>query len=306
MKPLVYLALALLGGILGSAYFLTATALDEMDPLLLLTVRSVLGPSVILPLAISLRAPLLPPLRKYFWLLLIVSGVNFIVPWLLINWGQTHTDSGTAGVLASTSPVFTALLAAVLLPNEPLRIRIIVGLVIGLGGVALIAGLDVGNVGVTTLMGDLAVVAGALFWALGAILIRRLLEHYHEVALVATIGLISAVILLPVAAITHEPSDLALSAHAWPALLTLGIFSGTGLSFPLYAWVIRHAGPVKSSLIFYVSPAVAVLLGWGLRDEELTLYIIGGLLLIIVSLAWVNDLIPLGRRRVAVPLTEIK
>jgi len=295
-----------LGVILGSVYFLTATALDEMDPLLLLTFRSVLGPAAILPLVFSLRIPLLPLLRRYFWLLLTVAATNFIVPWLLVSWGQTRTDSGTAGVLASTSPIFTALLAAVLLPNEPLRIRVLIGLAIGLAGVALIAGVDVGKVGVSTLLGDLAVVAGALFWAIAAILIRRLLVQYHEVALVATVGLISAVILLPAAAITHRPGDLALPGHVWPAILVLGLVSGNGLSFPLYAWVIRHAGPVKTSLLFYISPAVAVLLGWGVRGEAITPYIIGGLLLIIVSLAWVNGLIRLGRPRLAVPVTGTK
>lgn len=289
MKPLVHLALIFIGLLLGSVYFLTATALDEMDPVLLLTVRSVLGPIAVLILVRFFRLSLLPQLRRYFWILLVVAASNFIIPWLLVSWGQTRTDSGTAGVLASTSPLFTALLATVLLPNEPLRMRIALGLVVGLAGVALIAGLDVGNLGMTTLLGDLAVVAGALFWALGAILISRLLVHYHEVALVATLGLISAVILLPVAAITHEPSDLALPGHTWLALLVLGLLSGTGLSFPLYTWVIRHAGPIKSSLVFYISPGVAVLLGWGVRGEDLSPYIIGGLILILLSLAWVNE-----------------
>lgn len=293
----IFLAILALGLILGSVNVLIATALDEMSPLLIQTVRAVNGTAILLVIVAAARINFLPALRRHFWALLVIAVTNYVGPWLLITWGQTHTHSGTAGVLAATSPVFTALLAGALLPNEPLRARILIALLIGLAGVGLIAGVDLGSLGVMNFVGDMAIVFAALSFAIAAIIIRKIMGEYHVLAIVTSMALLSVAILVPASAIFHRPGDLAVSGQTWMALILLGSFSGLGISLPLYFWLIGRAGPVRTSFLFYIAPAVAVLFGWAFRSEDLSLQIIGGLALIVISLALANDLPALFRRR---------
>jgi|GEM_PF-6332850 drug/metabolite transporter (DMT)-like permease len=284
-----YLALLTLGITLGSVFFLTASALGEMGPLLLMTVRAVLGFSFLSFLGLFLRPPVLSLLRRRFWPLLAVALANYAISWPLIAWGQTRTESSTAGVLAASSPIFTALIARFLLPGEALRLRVLLGLLVGLAGVALIAGFDFDKLGASTLTGDLAVVGGAVLFALAAVIFRRYLAGANELGLAISMGLLCVLVLVPAAALTYSPSDLEVSSRAWGALLILGLVTGLGLTFPSYLWLVRRAGPVRASLVFYISPAVAVLLGWGVRGEKLDAHTIVGLLLIVTSLTLVNQ-----------------
>lgn len=293
-----YLGVLFLGTWTGALFLLRAEALEEMSPVLLLATQSVVAISILLPLVILFRVPFLTPLRRNCWILPAIALTNLIVPFLLVTWGQTRTESGTAGVLSATTPVFTALLAGILVPGDPLRVSIIFGLLVGLAGVGLIAGVDLGDVGLAALAGDVAIVGASISFGFGALLLRwyGARADFHQVGLAATMAVFMVAIFVPLAAISHEPGDLAVSVHAWLLTVALSIMAAPLGVFALYVWLIRKAGPLRASLLWYISPAAAVLLGWAVRNEELAADVLGGLFLIFISLTWVNQLIPLGRR----------
>ncbi len=275
--------------IVGSAYLLADIALDEMDPVMLVTIQRVIGAVFFAGLVIVLRTPIIPA-RRDFLPLVLLALTNSVLPFLLIAWGQERIDSGTAGVLAATTPLFAAMLGALLIASEKFESRTVPGLLLGFVGIAIIAGVDLGDLGFDTLVGDLAVVAAALSFAYAMVLIRTRFADHDMMQVSALTTFIMVGLLVPVASISHTPSDVSYSADVWLALVGIGV-GVAGVAIPLYIWLIKRAGIVRAALTHYLSPAIAVLLGWAFRDEEPALQIFLGLALILFSLAWVDGFI---------------
>lgn len=288
----VLLGLLALSLVIGSAYLLMDIALDETGPIMLVTIQRVVGALFFVALAIIVKIKVAPR-RADVLPMMFFALTNSVAPFLLISWGQTKTDSGTAGVLAATTPILATMLG-VLLAVEPLRLRIIPGLLLGLVGIGIILGVDFTDLGLGVLAGNLAVVAAAFNFAVAIVLVRVFFPKHDLLSVAAITAFMMVGMLVPLAVITQGPGDLSMSLGAYLAIIATGLGVG-GAGTPLYLWLINRAGVVRASLIFYMAPAIAVLLGWAFRGEEPGAHVFVGLALIILSLAWVNEMLPLRR-----------
>jgi drug/metabolite transporter (DMT)-like permease len=202
-----------------------------------------------------------------------------VVPFGLITFGENHVPSALAGILVATSPLFVALLAIRVDPDERSRGWGLVGVVLGMAGVVLLFGVDLSGDG-ETLLGGLMIVGAGACYGVAVLIAKRGFTGVPPVGVAASNLVISAVVWLPFALVSLP--------HAVPgtgavlSMIALGA-GGTGIAFLFFYTSIAEVGPARASVVAYVAPAFAVVYGVVLLDERLTLGTIGGLLLILAG-----------------------
>jgi drug/metabolite transporter (DMT)-like permease len=282
-----------LGAIWGASYMFIAIGLRDLSPGMVAFVRIALAAAVLIPIAAFQGA--LRGVRPFLGWLALVGAVQVAGPFMLISAGEQEISSSLAGILVAAAPLFTALLAIWVDDEERSAGLRLVGVLIGLCGVALLLGVDLGGNG-SELLGGLAVVLAALGYAIGGLLVKHRLAGIAPVGMSGLVMTASAIILLPVALATAPGSFPGLGPTA--AVATLGVL-GTGAAFVIFYWLIATVGPARAFLVTYIAPAFAVAYGATLLDEEITAATVGGLMLILAG-SWLaaEGRLP-GRRRLA-------
>jgi drug/metabolite transporter (DMT)-like permease len=226
----------------------------------------------------------------------IFAGVfGCAVPFTLLAWGEERITSALTSVAQGTMSMFTALFAAILL-HERLRPIQAIGLIGGLVGVAVAAGLGADDLTGSSLAGvAAAVLAGASYGLTYAHNQRHLL---HVPPMTAATGqlLVGAVVLAPFAAVTTATDGIELTPARVGAIVALGVL-GTGVAYWINFGAIARVGATAASLVTYLIPPIAVVVGWLVLDEEITLQLVVGLVIIVASVAAVRS----GPRRTRAP-----
>jgi drug/metabolite transporter (DMT)-like permease len=266
-----WILLIALGVIWGMPYLLIRIAVEEMHPVTVAFGRTVLGAIVLLPFALR-EGSIAAAFRNWHWLLP-YTIVEITVPWLLIGYAETRLNSSTTGLLLATIPLIAGLLAVGLGHEQFDRARQ-AGLVLALAGVGALIGLDIQS---DQWPAMLALFVSALGYAVGPIIVARKLGHLQPLGVVAGSLILAAALYAPFAAFAI-PAAITPQA-AW-SIVGLGVLC-TAIAFVLLFALIAEAGAARATLVAYLNPAVAVLLGAAVLDEPLTLGMGLGFLLII-------------------------
>ena len=261
----------------GIPYLFIKVAVDDgVPPAFLAWVRVVLGAAVLLTLA--WHGGLLSSLRGRWRWLAVFAVVEITVPFPLIAAGELHVSSSLAAILIAAAPLFVAVLALRFDATERVTEERLAGLMIGLGGVVALVGIDAaGNA--DELVGAAAILISALCYAIGPMILKRHLADLDPRASMA-----AALAIAPAAAI-DPPSEVP-SGSAVVALVVLGIFC-TAAAFAIYAALVAEVGAGRALVITYVAPVVAVALGVAILGEQLGAGAIAGLLLILAG-SWLS------------------
>src|SRR5437867_819302 len=167
----------------------------------------------------------------------VLALVANIAPFALIAWGEEHIESGTASVLNSTMPIFTAIFATSLLPEERFTTARAGGLVVGFLGVLVLTGDEAFDVTSSSVLGQLAVIAASACYGIGSVFSRTLLRSTDPLGLSALQVAAGAVLSLPILLAVEGRPDYSLSIEAWLCLLALGA-GATGVAYVAYLWLI--------------------------------------------------------------------
>jgi drug/metabolite transporter (DMT)-like permease len=274
-----WMLLVIVAGLWGGSFMLTAIAIRDLPVPVVALMRTATGAAVLLPIALRRRA--LAGLRAQLWPVLLLGVVQLAAPFLLLGYGQRTVPSGLAGILVSSTPLWTALLAVWIDHEERSRGRGLVGLAVGIVGVVLLCGLELGG-SLDTLLGGALLLLGALSYALGGFLGKSRARGMTPVGAITGAMVAASVVLAPFAVATLPGRAPGVGPLA--AALALGAFSG-GIGWLLYYTVLAEAGPAKATVALYLVPAVAVIYGAVLLGEPLTAAAIAGLVLV-VSGSW--------------------
>jgi len=248
-----------------------------MPPLDLAWLRVALGAVVLV--AIAWRAGTLPSLRGHWPWLLAFAVAEIAIPFPMIAAGETHVASSTAAILIATTPLLIALLSLRFEPSERIGGMRLLGLLVGLAGVAFLVGVDVSGDG-DELLGVGAVLIAACGYATGPLILKRKLAELDPTAMMAACLTVAAVLLAVPAAITLP--DSAPTAGAFASVVVLGLFC-TALALVLMAILIGLAGPSRASVITYINPVIALALGVVFLSEEPGAGTLVGLALILLG-----------------------
>ena len=270
-----WLLLLALSALWGSSYLFIKVALEDgVSPGLMVFVRTALAALVLLPLAV--RRDVLGGLRENLQAILVLAIVQMAGPLLLIALGERAISSSLTGILVATAPIFTFLLAFALEGEERASSLSLVGVGLGVAGVALLLGVDTGG-GAAALLGGLLVVTASFGYGVGAWFVRRRVRDVDRVAMVGVTAATAALLTAPLAAASLPAEAPGLAALG--SLAALGVLC-TGAAFVIFYSLVASDGPERASLVGYLAPGFSIAYGVTLLDESFTAATAAGLLLI--------------------------
>jgi drug/metabolite transporter (DMT)-like permease len=199
------------------------------------------------------------------------------VPWVLLARAETRLTSSLTGLLIAAVPLVGALTVTLTGSRERLGRRRWLGLLVGIAGVAAIVGLDVGRVSILALV-EIAFVA--IGYAIGPIILSRSLGDMPALGVVSASLALTAIVYAPFAA-ARWPNETP-SAHVLESVAGLALLC-TALAFLLFFALIASVGPVRATVITYVNPAVAAVLGVAVLGEHLTAGMVLGFALVLAG-----------------------
>jgi drug/metabolite transporter (DMT)-like permease len=190
-----------------------------------------------------------------------------------LHWAETRVPSGLASLLVATEPIFVFFLAALAVKRWQFNWKIFAGVFLGLAGVGLLVGRTTLTSSREMIVASLAILFGALSWSAGIIYARKSDLAGHPLLMTALSSLSGGVLLLTSATIFGEWRGFSFSSvttRSWEALAYLIVF-GSLVAFSAYNWLLERYSPTLVATHTYVNPVVAVLLGWMLAGEKVTL-----------------------------------
>lgn len=271
-----------LSAIWGCTFFLVAIALRELPFWWVALGRVALAAAMLHAAVLASGIPY--PRGAQAWGRFLVMGlVNNAVPFALIFWAQTHIASALAAILNASTPVFAMVLAHFWTRDDRLSARRLLGVLIGVAGVAAMMGLQALEGLGTQFLAQLAVLGAGMSYAVAGIYGRRFRDTPPAMTAAGQMTG-STLILLPVALFAAPPATLAMPGPlAWAALVALSGFC-TALGYLIYFRILRTAGATNLLLTTLLIPVGAVMLGTGLLGESLEPRHLAGMALIAAGL----------------------
>ncbi len=286
MGPVEWVLLLVLSVLWGGSFFFGKVALAELPPFTVVFVRVFLA-AVALNVVVVAAGYRMPTSARTWGAFLLMGLLNNLIPFSLIFWGQTRIASGLAAIMNSTTPLFTVVLAHLLTKDERLTANRLAGVLLGIGGVAVMIGPEAlsglgGNV-----VAQLAVLGAALSYAFAGLYGRR----FKAVPpLVTASGQVTAttVMMLPVVCLADQPWTLP-TPGAWTlaALVGLALLS-TALAYVIYFRILAVAGATNLLLVTFLIPVSALALGMTVLGERFGPRHFGGMALIATGLAAID------------------
>jgi drug/metabolite transporter (DMT)-like permease len=243
----------------GVPYLLIKVAVGELEPTTLVLGRTGIGAALLLPVAFA-RGQVRPVLARWRPLLAF-AVVEMAVPWVLLGFAEQRLSSSLTGLLLAAVPLVAAGLARYGPRKERLGSRRLAGLLVGIGGVAALVGFEVGG----NVVAVVAVAVVVFGYALGPVILDRWLRGAPSLGVVSLSLAACAVIYLP-AGLIQAPGHWPAAKVTW-SVIGLAVLC-TATAFLVFFALIAEVGPVRATVITYVNPAVAVLLGVLVLDER--------------------------------------
>jgi drug/metabolite transporter (DMT)-like permease len=278
------LAFGIIYFVWGSTFLAIRVGVREVPPLILAAMRFFVAGIVLYGWMIA-RGERSPTGRE--WRSATLLGlVIFVLDYGLLFWAEQRVPSGIAAVMLALIPAFMALSEIIFLRTQTLTVRLVVALLIGIGGVAVLMSrsLNLGGAAIDK-RGAAALIFASMSWSVASALTRKLTLPKSKVMSSGAQMLAGGVLLAVTAAALGEFRNFrpwSVSREVWFALLYL-IVAGSIVGFTAYVWLIHHESPTKVGTYAYVNPIVAVLVGYFLGGEALSLRTIVGTMFVLIS-----------------------
>ncbi|WP_422378230.1 DMT family transporter [Roseibium sp.] len=263
-----WILLVVLGAIWGGAFLFAKVAVAEIPPFVLVFLRVFIACTTLM--IVLWHQGLLDRLE---WRLtgpfLLMGLLNNAVPFSLLFLGQTVIGAGLASILNATTPIFTVVVAGLLVRQESLGMHKIAGVILGVAGVAVMLSSSLSGLATDPLWAQLCCLGAAISYACAATFAKRFRSLPTQVAATGQL-LGSSLIMLPVALFTASDwSPFDTSLVAWSNVIALGILA-TALAYLIYFQLLSDAGATNASLVTLLVPASALFFGWLILGENLS------------------------------------
>ena len=268
----------------GSSFMFNGIAVSSLPPLAIVAGRVGIA-AIVLIVFVYASGRRLPALDRHWWPFVVVALIGNAIPFYLITWGQQVVESALAGILMAFMPLATIVLAHFLVSGEHMTRQRALGFAGGFCGIVLLMGpAALAGIGgdAVRIVSQLAVLGGALCYAMQSVLTRLIIKGDVLVAAAATL-LVASLIVVPMALWQTPLSTLAPRWQSMAAVCWLGVVP-TAIATVLYFQLIRSAGPSFMSVVNYLSPGVAVMLGLWIMGEQPSPNAYLGLALILIGI----------------------
>ena len=286
MKFKHWVVFVLLGLIWSTSFLWIKIGVQEIGPMSLVAFRMLFGAATAVAITLYQRAAW--PRDGKTWIHFILLGpINLAIPIFLISWGERTIDSAVASILNATVPLFTIVIAHFWLSDDRITFQKALGLLIGFGGVVVLMSKDLQANAQPSVLGQGAVILGALFYAIGTVYARRVTQHVTGPARGAAPLVTATLFMWLIAPFAEKPFLIPKLPITWVAALWLGIL-GSALAWLMFYYLLYEIGPTRATLVTYLFPVGGVIFGVLFLREQLSWQFLAGSFLIIASLAVVN------------------
>ena len=284
-RLLTLLAFACIYFIWGSTYLAIRYAVETIPPLFVASFRHLIAGALLFGWCCwrGLR-----PTRQQWFASIVLGGLFFLIGHGTLHWAEQTLPSGVAAFLIATEPMFVAIM---LTATRYTRITptLLIGLLLGLFGVALIMGADL-QTGRSQMLSSVAVLIGTVSWSIGMVYSRSAALHPDDSMAAAMSLLAGAVMLFLAGAATGEATEFDLALVSVKSLAALGYLAiaGSLVAYSAYFWLLNRYPPTLIATHTYVNPVVALVLGWSIAGEVLTPRFVFGGVVVIAAIALVG------------------
>jgi drug/metabolite transporter (DMT)-like permease len=271
-RPLVFALYALLVVVWSSTWVAIKFGLEDCPPLLGAGVRFAVAGLVLLAIAAARRGSMRTDIR----LAAILALFPFALTYGLVYWGEQYIPSGLAAVLFGVLPLYTALLGSLVLPDAPLRARLVAGILVAIGGLAL-AFAESAESGhpESAVAGAAALAIAPIGASVGNVSLKLRAGALDAIVLNGWAMLVGGAALLAVSAVAERWSELAWTAESIGSIAYLAVI-GSSLAFVVLTVLLRHISAQATSFLALLLPFGALAFGAALYGEELSVRALGG------------------------------
>ena len=288
-RLLVLLAFACIYVIWGSTYLAIRYAVETIPPLYVAGFRHLIAGALLFGWCWYQG---LRPVRQQWFASGVLALLFFLIGHGTLHWAQQTLPSGMAALLVATEPIFVAIIL-MFTRRARITLPLLVGVLLGLFGVALIVGADV-RTGRAEMLNSVVILIGTASWSTGMVYSRSAALHPDTRMAAGMSLLVGAVMLLLWGTITGEAATFHLSAISLKSILALGYLAVAGslVAYSAYFWLLNRFPPTLVSTHTYVNPLVALVLGWAIAGEILATRVVFGGLLVVGAIVWMSRATP--------------
>jgi drug/metabolite transporter (DMT)-like permease len=300
-SPIDWFLFVALGFMWGSSYLFIRIGVESFEPFTLIALRLGIGLALLVSVVAIAREPL-PRERRMYGHLLVMAIVNIAIPFFLITWAEQSVESALAAILNATVPLFAIVIASLVLPDEPITLNRLIGLVVGFAGVVIVTSRGLSGTG-GDLAAEVALIGSSISYAVGAVYARRNVKGLRPMipavfqvgfAFLITGGLalflenpfnvelVTVPVLTTVPLVPPEILGSPVFAVVWLGLL------GSGLAYLTFFRILQRWGATRTSMVAYLLPIFGIILGAAVLDEPVDARVVVGTALVLGGAALVN------------------
>jgi drug/metabolite transporter (DMT)-like permease len=284
LKILLVYALACL--IWGSTWLAIKASLESLTPFLSAGLRFITASTLIL-LILRITKIEIQKDKLSFRLYILMTFFSFVFPFGLVYWAEQFIPSGLSSVLFAINPFFVLIFSYFLISSEKIGFFKVSGIVLGFSGILIIFS-DTFNLDFSSYtLGMIAIVVSACFQALNSVFIKKYGKHLHPVSMNFIPMLFGGIILSLAGFFLEDMGRIKFDSTALFAVLYLAVF-GSIITFTSFYWLLKRISVVILSLISFITPVIALFLGWVFFSEQLSFNELIGSLLVLIGLLWAN------------------
>jgi len=270
----------------GSTWLAIRIGLESLTPIVSAGFRFSLA-ALILFLILKIRKVKIQSDKTSIYLYWIMGFFSFVFPFGLVYWGETVIPSGLASVLFASYPLFIVVFSSIIMKQDRVNIPQITGVLFGFIGIVIIFSEDISFDPGSGFMGMLAVTISAMMQAGIAVIIKKHGKHLNPLSMNLVPIFIAGIFLTLGGFLLEDTSSLIFDAKALSTVAYLAIF-GTIISFTTYYWLLKRVNVVILSFNTFITPIIAVILGWLVLDEKLSSRVLIGSSLVLIGILFAN------------------
>lgn len=282
----IFLVYALLCFIWGSTWIAIRFGLESLTPVFSAGVRFSLA-SVFIFILMKIKDISLQRDRESIRLYLLMGFFSFVIPFGLVYWAEQFVPSGMAAVLFAVYPFWVVIFSFIRIPGDTIGIYKVIGTVLGFSGIVVIFSDSFTGDLSDYLLGMFAIVLSGTMQAWIAVSIKKFGHHLHPLSMNFIPMVIAGISMILIGVLTEDMSYLKWDEHAYLSILYLAFF-GSVITFTSFYWLLKRMNIVILSLLTFITPIVALILGYFVLDEQLSLKHFLGTVLVLTGVLGAN------------------
>jgi len=282
----IFLAYLILCLIWGSTWLAIRVGLESLTPLFSAGLRFSLASIMIFAL-MKLKSIPLQTDKVSVKLYLLMGFFSFVIPFGLVYWAEQFVPSGMAAVLFAVYPFWIVIFSYIIMPSEFIGFYKIFGTILGFVGIVIIFSDSFDGDLTNYLIGMFAVVLSGIMQAWIAVSIKKFGNHLHSLSMNFIPMVIAGLSMIVIAFFTEDLSTIRMDENAILSILYLAFF-GSVITFTTFYWLIKRINLVILSLIAFITPIVALILGYFIYSEVLSTRHFIGAAIVLTGVFWAN------------------